>query len=603
MSSPKFSLSRRSALTALTGVAAGSALPLAPSAFAATPTAAATAMATATTAVPEVPGGRLPMVTDPCDPWHFGAHPAGALTTRTLAGTPGGLEVSDDRGVLATLTAGAKTVTLRGPKRWFTEQKKAFADDFARTLSAGSTGWGPSPAGGKWYTVNGEKADYYLEAGRAVIQLATTDLSRHALLPDKAVGDVSARARLSFSKVPTGAPVSLAVTFGAKDVNNHYRARLSVTPAGEVQLVLEKELEDRASTLSPAVTVGTGFQAFDHWWVRVEKTGALLRARAWQGLGTAEPTGTWHHSVRDPEKDPAKVFDSGTLGVRALASSGATVPLEARVYDFEVTSAEWVDPPVVCHDTWVRLLAAPFDGTWTPSLEQQIRAWAGDTSPDALAYASMFRPFAPAVTDPALQGAQVLGEAEYSEADGAGLRSIGGDFHDYLGLPWTFPASGESATPDEGMKDKPNLDCSGFVRMVYGHHMGIPMVLYKNYDGRNLPRTSKSQSAQGPGVVVAQGTGTPPALDTLRIGDVVFFDATNADPDDPETYDGVVDHTGIYIGPDQHGGLRFVSSRKTPNGPTMADLGAKSILNGKRWVSDDDKGDVYTNSLRVVRRF
>ncbi|MFC8273933.1 C40 family peptidase [Streptomyces sp. NPDC057271] len=598
MSTSKSSPSRRSALAVLAGVAAGGSLPfaVAPSATAAprTATAAApTGTATATaggTPAPMPPGGRLPMVADPGDPWHFAAHPSGALTTRALSGTPASLEVSDDDGVLALLTVGAKTVTVRGPKRWFTEQKKPFTDDFARTPT--TTGWGTSPGGGTWSSHNGVPANYFLESGRAVIALTASNASRHVFLSDRLVGDFDAAARFSFDKAPTGAPVSLALSFGVQDVDNHYRARLEVTPAGDVRLVLEKELADVSAALSAPVTVGTGFAAFDHWWVQVEKSGPVIRARAWRN-GTPTPD-TWHHSVRDPEPQPGKVFDSGTLGVRALASQGATVPLEARIYDVVVTSADWADPPVVCHDTWVRVLPEPFDGTWTPELEQRVRAWAADTSPDALAYASMFRPHAPAVTDPALQGAQVLGTSGYSETDEAGLRYVGADFHEYMGLAWTFPASGESTgTPEARWKG--NLDCSGFVRMVYGHHMGIPMVVSKNYDGLNLPRTSKRQATDGPGTVVATGTDAPPSLTELRVGDVVFFDATT-DPADPETTGGVVDHTGIYVGRDQHGGLRFVSSRKTPNGPTMADLGARSILNGAA-------NDLYTRSLRVIRRF
>ncbi|MEI7034289.1 C40 family peptidase [Streptomyces pratensis] len=592
MSAPTSSPNRRSVLSAIAGLAAGSTLPLAPSAAAAAPAAGATT-ATATAAA-----GRLPMVIDSTDPWHFGDHPAGALTTRALPGTPAVLEVSDGDGVLATLTTGARTVTLRGPKRSFTEQKKPLSDAFDRTLPAGQTGWGSSPGGGRWYTVNGSDADYFLENGRATVRLTTTNASRHALLSDKAVGDVNAAARVSFDKAPTGGPVSLALSFAAQDVNNHYRARLNVTPAGEVQFLLEKELADVTTALSPAVTVGSGFVAFQHWWVRVEKTGDLLRARAWRHDAT-EPT-TWQHSLRDPEADPDKVFTTGAVGVRALASSGAAVPLEARVYDFVIDAAQWTDPPVVSHDTWVRVLPEPFDGAWTSAVEQRISAWAGDTSPDALAYASMYRPFAPAVTDPSLQGAQVLGESGYSPRNAAGTRDIGFDFHDYMGLSWDFPASGEHMEPDAVDPAKAdnlhNMDCSGFVRMVYGHHLGIPMVRSRNFDGLNLPRTSKNQSAHGPGVVVARATGQAPSLGALRVGDAVFFDASVPDSGDPETDGGVIDHVGIYVGRDQHGGLRFVSSRRTPDGPTMADLGAKSILNGPADA-------LYTKSLRVVRRF
>ncbi|MFI9150509.1 NlpC/P60 family protein [Streptomyces sp. NPDC053367] len=588
MSAPKSSPSRRAALTALVGATAGSALPFAsaPTAHAAGPAALPT-MTTASASASaqagaQAPGFRVPVLIDPTDPWHYSPHPAGALTTRTVAG---GLEVSDATGVLATLTTGARTVTLRGPRRWFTEQKKAVQDDFDRTPPTG--GWGASPGGGTWSHHNGVDADYFVESGRAAITLAA-GRSRYSLLPDHGIGDLYAAARFSFDKLPAGAPVSLGLVFAAQDVNNHYRARLIVTPAGDVQLVLEKELADTSAVLSEPVTVGTGFKAFDHWWVRVEKAGDELRARAWRHVTTGvadEPTSVWHHRVCDPEKNPGAVFRSGTVGVRGLASTGATVLPQARVYDFRIDTATWTDPPVVTHDTWVRVLPEPFDGTWTPALEQRVRAWAGDTSPDALTYSSMYRPFAPAVTDPARQNAQVLGESGYSSLLASGQREVGADFHEYMGLPWTFP-SGEtvSATPDP--KWLKNLDCSGFVRMVYGYHLGVPMGLAADSQRRYLPRRSEWQAASSPGVVVARATDAPPPLDALRIGDLLFWN----DPDD-----GAVSHTGIYLGLDQYGKHRFVSSRKTPNGPTMADVGGKSIINGTA-------SDLYTHSLRVIRR-
>lgn len=571
-----FRPSRRALLGTLAGVAGGGALPLATAA----PAAATETVAGAGLAGPGA-DGRLPMVVDPTDPWHFTAHPAGALTTRAL---PGGLEVSDAGGVLATLTTGARTVTVRGPRRWFTEQKKAVADAFSRTPPTG--GWGMSPGGGTWSHVNGTDADYFLESGRAAITLAPNK-SRYALLPDHGIGDVSAAARFSFDRLPAGAPVSLALVFGAQDVNNHYRARLVVTPAGEVQLVLEKELADVSTVLGTAVTVGSGFAAFDHWWVRVEKTGDVLRARAWKhGTGVTEPS-VWQHAVRDPEPDPAKVFGAGTVGVRGLSSLGATVSPQARVYDFRIDSALWADPPLVTHDTWVRVLPEPYDGTWTPAVEERIRAWAGDTSPDVLAYTSMYRPFAPDVTDPARQGARVLGTAGYSKADPVtGLRKVGADFHQFMGLDWDFAESGEhwDANPDfDGC-----LDCSGFVRMVYGYHLGLPMVRYQQFGGGRLPRESKDLAASGPGVVVAEATGQAPARDGLRIGDTVFFDT-----DESSDAGG---HIGIYLGVDRYGKQRFVSSRKTPNGPTIGDVGGKSVLNGA-------PGDLYTDKLRVIRRF
>ncbi|WP_051795298.1 NlpC/P60 family protein [Streptomyces sp. NRRL S-87] len=602
---PGSAFSRRSALAALVGAAAAGPL------VAARPAAAAPAVA-ATSPVGAPVGGdaavppalrRAPLTVDAGGTWPFAPHPAGTLTTRTVPGPPELTEVLDDAGVLATLTKGAKTVTVRGPRRWFTEQKKPFTDAFHRTLAA-EAGWGSSPGGGRWDLVNGPAADYFVDNERGVFRLSADNSSRYALLLDDGIGDLDATARFSFERVPTGAPCSLALVFAARGVNDHYRARLIVTTAGQVQFVLEKEIADKTSVLSPAVTLGTGYKAYEHWYVRVQKAGPVLRARAWR-KDAAEPAG-WHHSLRDPETDPGRVFDAGMIGVRALASDGSTgLPLKAYVYDVAVPEAYWADPPVVAHDTWVRLLPAPFDGRWTPELEQCVRAWAGDTSPDALAYASALRPFGTPVHDPALGGAQVLGESGYSPQFADGTREVGADFHDYMGLSWDFPASGEHADPDPAPPGAPagtdwrgNLDCSGYVRMVYGHHMGVPMVLYRNYRDGNLPRTSKAQSASGPGVVVAQGTTAPPALTALRIGDVVFFDAVGPDPKNPETKDGTVDHTGIYLGRDQHGDLRFASSRRTPNGPTMADLGARSVLNGTSGAYE-----LYPDSLRTVRRF
>ncbi|MEV0446391.1 hypothetical protein [Streptomyces sp. NPDC050600] len=586
MSTPKSSPSRRATLLAFAGVAAGGALPLA----AAVPAAAEPVPSADPPLVPSplnggpapAPGARLPMLIDPTDPWHFTPHPAGALTTRAIAG---GLEVSDTKGVLATLTTGASTVTVRGPKRWFTEEKRTVTDAFDRSLLTGTTGWGVSPDGGSWSPNSKDDAnvgDYKVEAGRGVITLNATGSSRHSVLSDKGLGDVRARARFSFDKKPTGAPLSLALTFSLSALSTHYRARLIVTPAGDVQLVLEKALDDAVTVLAAAVTVGTGFVAFDHWWVQVEKAGDVLRARAWKN---GDPTPDWRFSLRDPSPDTA--LGAGTVGVRAYAATGAATGVEARVYDFLVEEASWVDPPVIAHDTWVRVLPEPFDGSWTPAVEQRVRAWAGDLSPDALSYAAMFLPYAPDVTDPARQGARVLGKARYSDPDAVtGERTVGADFQEYLGISWTFPGLPARApeAPFLGC-----LDCSGFVRMVYGFHMGLPLLHEKAApDHRGLPRTSTAQAKDGPGVKIADGGTAAPALDGLRIGDTVFFDADT----DPESGG----HIGIYAGVDQHGFRRFFSSRKTPNGPTLADVGGRSVLNGTA-------GETYTDKLRVIRRF
>jgi cell wall-associated NlpC family hydrolase len=62
-------------------------------------------------------------------------------------------------------------------------------------------------------------------------------------------------------------------------------------------------------------------------------------------------------------------------------------------------------------------------------------------------------------------------------------------------------------------------------------------------------------------------------LSLLAVGDLLFFDR--------DTEDGPrLDHVGMYLGPDAGGTNRFISSRKTHNGPTLGDVGGRSILDG-----------------------
>ncbi len=72
----------------------------------------------------------------------------------------------------------------------------------------------------------------------------------------------------------------------------------------------------------------------------------------------------------------------------------------------------------------------------------------------------------------------------------------------------------------------------------------------------------------------------------LQPGDVVAFDAS--------TTDGTrIDHVGIFLGRDSLGHDRFISSRKTADGPTLGDLGGRSVLDGT---------GLYAVSFRTARR-
>lgn len=495
------------------------------------------------------------------------------MTTQVIDGPPQLLQVSDEDGLLATLTVGAKTVAMRGPTRTFTEGKRPFTDTFTRTVA---TTFGSSGGGGN-YSNTGSDALYSVNGSVGIITCDVANTSRHTTIVDN-MTDVDVTSKVTVTATPTGATSSIALSFNYTTSNDHNRARLLFLTTGVVQLALEKEVGGTTTTLGAATQVGTGFTGGDWWHIRAQRTGSTIRCRAWKD-GDTEPS-TWLHSVTDTANS------SGRVGYRALASTGSTgLPRLFHVDDLQVISGTWTSTPTVTHNTWVRVLDEAFDGIWTPQLAEQIEEWTLDTTPDVLAHAVRYITAVPAVTSPSL-GVQVAGQASYGPLDTDGTRIEGADFHDYMGLDWEFP-NGETRTadPDEAV----SLDCSGFVRMVYGFNMGIPMVFEQDIDGTNLPRRTTDIGPSGPGVIVAQAVGTPPSLAGIQIGDVPHFDATS----DGET-SGQVDHNGIYIGVDTLGNMRFVNSRKTPNGPTFGDLGGASVLNGS---------GTYTTRLRIIRRF
>ncbi|GAA2323897.1 NlpC/P60 family protein [Streptomyces kunmingensis] len=510
------------------------------------------------------------------------------LTVAVLDGTPARTEVLSGGRRVALLTHGARTVALPGPERTFTEDKKPFVDTFQRTLpdtslpAADRAYWGTSPGGGSWSTLGPAADDYSVVPGAGLIRLSTDYASRHASLRDDAVTDVDVRAVAHFDKVPAGEACSYALSFGYQDTHNSYRARLSFLTSGAVQLRVEKEVGDVVTQLTTALTLDSAVPAGTDWTIRVRREGTRIRVKAWRATA-AEPS-TWTVDVTDA------TFGAGRVGLRALANDGcANLPVTLAVSRFQVSAATWQARPSVTHDTWVRVLDEPFDGTWTADLERTVRVWAGSTAPDVLAYAAMFLAGAPTVTAGAgpTAGKQVLGEAGYGYLDPHGYRYEGADFHEYMGIGWTFP---DGAYTGPSSKQIGNLDCSGYARMVYGHHLGVPLAAGADTSGTRLPRKSRDMAEHAPGVRIDRTDGTtPPAATLLQPGDLVLFNADSGD----DTVTVTVDHVGIYLGEDAAGKRRFLSSRKTGNGPTLGDLGGASLLDGT---------GVYARSLHTVHR-
>lgn len=231
----------------------------------------------------------------------------------------------------------------------------------------------------------------------------------------------------------------------------------------------------------------------------------------------------------------------------------------------------------VVTQAWVRVLPAPFGGALDAATTAWLESALVDQSPDLLALAMQYIQGAPPLFDG--QHQQIAGDADYGPLAERGTRKEGADFNDYLGTPWSFPEGGVRR-PRPGLLH--SLDCSGFIRMLWGYRGGLPLARGAVSDGRAIPRRAVQMAASAPGVVIATGAG----FDRLQPGDLVLFDA---DPLDGPA----VDHVGMFLDRDQGGHLRFISSRKGANGPTLGDTRGASILDGD---------GLYARSFRMARR-
>jgi cell wall-associated NlpC family hydrolase len=232
--------------------------------------------------------------------------------------------------------------------------------------------------------------------------------------------------------------------------------------------------------------------------------------------------------------------------------------------------------------TWVRLAPQP----WAPGAEksdwfdQWFETARKDTSPDVFAVAMQY--FDGAAPEKNADGLRFRGDAIFGPVDPAGYARLEqSDFMDYLGISYTFPDRAKTPKPAH----KGALDCSGFVRMVYGYRLGYPL-LGTNNPGPGLPRRAYAIAENGPGVALIPNTRTRVTdYNALQPGDLVFFEVEGGVDE--------LDHVGIFVGTDSAGHYRFMSSRERANGPTFGDLGGTSLL--------DDDGR-YSNAWRAARR-
>jgi cell wall-associated NlpC family hydrolase len=303
-------------------------------------------------------------------------------------------------------------------------------------------------------------------------------------------------------------------------------------------------------------------------------------ALAIQGGGTASAVtgGPRFDRLENPGRtlmrDPSgAVIATFTDGARTVTLAGpARTFTEPRFTKASISTTTWVR---LAPQEWAPgAETAPWFGPWFESART-------DTSPDVLAIAMQYADGA--APERNAEGLRFRGDAIFGPVAPAGYARLEqSDFLDYLGISWSFPDAGRK-------RPKPAhvgaLDCSGFVRMVYGYRLGYPL-LGTNNPGPGLPRRAYAIADHGPGVALIPNTRTRvTAYDALQPGDLLFFEV-EAGPDE-------LDHTGIYLGIDSDGHHRFMSSRERANGPTFGDLGGTSLL---------DDGGTYSKAWRAARR-
>lgn len=474
----------------------------------------------------------------------------------------------------ATLTDGARTVTLAGAARTFTQTDLPIVDHFTRTRTAE---WGPAEYGGKWSQGGGTGTEFNVASGVGTMAVTTENVSRRMRLSDYDIQNQDVTVKVRTDKSAAGAGQVSAIMLGYQDLDNFYQCELTFSSTSSNALVqIRKRVAATVTTVVSQITLsGVTNAAGDWWWIRAQMlAGGTIRMKAWKD-GASEP-GTWALSGTDT------TFTTGRVGVRAICNTGTTnLPVTWSWDEFTATGA-WTSPPTITHSTWVRVLPAAFTGVVTPTNLSWLTSALADSTPDVLAIAMQYITGAPAVMDGSLQ---IAGDADYGPLTSTGGRAEGGDFNDYLGISWTYTGV-DNPEPAEFKC----LDCSGFNRMVWGYRCGVPLSL-TNIDGTAIPRVSRDQLDYGPGVVIVPRTGVQITdFSKLRIGDIPGFDATA----EPGELDGEIDHLGIYLGVDTTGHPRFVSSRKTPSGPTFSDTGGPSTLDGS---------GLYARTLRMIRRF
>ncbi|MDN3358453.1 NlpC/P60 family protein [Actinomadura sp. DC4] len=292
---------------------------------------------------------------------------------------------------------------------------------------------------------------------------------------------------------------------------------------------------------------------------------SIVDARAHDKISkSARPLLPGYRYIRSAHPDRTAVYDRHDHLVAQLTEGSSTVVFHGRTRTFtdpDTTSA------AVRTDAWVRFAPSP----WRFGQQQQawFRTWfgakLGGRSPDLFADAVRY-----------LSG-RPLDAGFGPPAEDSVHRVRGADWNDYLGVVWAGRQPRTTLSRD--------VDCSGYIRLLFGHDMGVRLFRDRDPHTDGLGRLSRAMAAAAPGIEIADSRPRQLTdLGLLQPGDLVFF----ALHDDTR-----ISHMGFFLGVEEQGHDRFVSSRMRANGPTFGDIGGAGILDGHGY---------YARHLRIIRR-
>jgi PKD repeat protein len=235
------------------------------------------------------------------------------------------LTVTDNKGATDSIT---KSVTVAAP---VTPPAGPLAtDDFGRAVTGG---WGTATTGGTWTLKAG--GSYFSVDGAGKITTPAAGKTIEAYLNGVSSTATEVKVSVGFGPLPVGGNVYAAVV-GRRTATEDYRVRVTLTPAGQVQLALYRT---GAAALKTVTLSNLTMAADERLQVRFQVTGSgatTLNAKAWK-VGATEPA-AWQATATD---STSSLQVAGGVGLGAYFGGGVTsLPSVVSFDDLLVTEVK-----------------------------------------------------------------------------------------------------------------------------------------------------------------------------------------------------------------------------------------------------------------------